>query len=210
MNLQLTYRNGAWSTFTPSGSLFPCTDGSLVAVTWGDGVPNGQFGLCANSSTSQLCTLAASAGGSGATQARAVNCLSPLGQGAIGLHVAYNAGKWQFYNLRSALNDCTNGSLLAARWGSGAGATAELQLCDDRGSDASDEQSNAACVQAAANGGGGTGVVRALSCYNSTADTSAQGSVGLQLCYQGGRWYYWSVNCAMHPCVHGSVLIARQ
>jgi len=209
VNLQLTYRNNMWNSWSIAGTLVPCIDGSLLAVTWGDGAPNGQLGLCTNNSTAPLCTLAAASGGSGAVDSRAINCLSPLGNGAIGLHIPYSIGKWKYYNLAAALNECTPGSLLAVRWGASADATAKVQLCDDRGSDASDALANAICVQAAANGGSGTGVVRALSCYNSTADESAHGSVGLQLTYVGGRWYYYNIAGGLHPCVHGSVLVAR-
>jgi microsomal dipeptidase-like Zn-dependent dipeptidase len=209
VNLQLTYRNNMWNSWSIAGSLVPCIDGSLLAVTWGDGAPNGQLDLCTNNSTAPLCTLAAASGGSGAVDARAINCLSPLGNGAIGLHVPYSSGKWQYYNLAAVLNECTAGSLLAVRWGASADATAKVQLCDDRGSDVSDALANPICVQAAANEGSGTGVVRALSCYNSTADERAHGAVGLQLTYVDGRWYYYNIAGGLHPCVHGSVLVAH-
>ena len=209
VNLQLTYQNNVWNSWSIAGSLVPCIDGSLLAVTWGDGAPNGQLGLCTNTSSAPLCALAAASGGSGSVDSRAINCLSPLGNGAIGLHIPYSGGKWKYYNLAAALNECTPGSLLAVRWGASADATARVQLCDDRGSDASDPRANAICVQAAANGGNGTAVIRALSCYNSTADKSAHGAVGLQLTYVGGRWYYYNIARGLHPCVHGSVLVAH-
>ncbi|WP_043343187.1 membrane dipeptidase [Belnapia moabensis] len=210
VSLQLTYQNNQWNSWSITGSLIPCIDGSLIAVSWGDGAANGQLGLCTNNSTAPLCALAAASGGNGSVDSRAVNCLSPLGNGAIGLQVPYSGGRWRYFNLAAGLNDCTPGSLLAVRWGTGANATAEVQLCDDRGSDLSEQGANAVCVQAAANGGSGTGVVRALSCYNSTADENAHGAVGLQLTYVGGHWYYYNIAGGLNPCVHGSVLVARK
>lgn len=210
VNLQLTYQNNMWNSWSIAGSLVPCIDGTLLAVSWGDGASNGQLGLCANDSTAPMCVSAAASGGSGSVDSRAINCLSPLGNGAIGLHIPYESGKWKYFNLDAALNDCTPGSLLAVRWGASADATARVQLCDDRGSDAADPSANAICVQAAANQGNGTGVARALNCYNSWPDEAAHGAVGLQLTYVDGRWYYYNIARGLHPCVHGSVLVAHR
>lgn len=206
IGLQLGYRGGQWVYWATNGFSYPCQDGSLLAVSWDDGPANAEFGLCANGATSPLCAAASSAGGSGTAAARAVNCLAAGVSGPIGLQLRYAAGKWEYYNLIPALASCVDGSTLAVRWGTGASAAAEVQLCDDK-------VSNPTCAAAAANLGSGTGRVRAISCYNSQPNTAAQGVVGLQLAYLGatgeGRWYYYNALGALEPCVPGSVLVVR-
>lgn len=200
--LQLAYTGGAWGYYALDGNLHPCADGSLLAVSFGSGAGNGQLAVCADGATDALCAGARASGGSGTSSERAVSCVHPTVPGVIGLQLLNQGGAWSYYNVAGQVAACAPASTLAVRWGGAANGTAEVQLCDD-------ELTNPTCAAAAANGGSGSGAVRAISCYNSTPSEAAHGTVALQLAYRDGRWQYYDIAASLHPCVAGSVLVAR-
>lgn len=220
---------GAWHYYDISGGSNNCPAGSTLVASWGDGESNNARIAIDGTITppnhcDSNCLLARNNVGAGTwnsgtnNKARALSCVSVLGPGIVGLQLSYSLGggayRWRHYTIFGQLSDCLGFSTLVATWDTPGTPNMKVQLCDDRGSDSSIPTANAVCVAAAANGGTGTGLTKALNCLNSDANSAAYGTVALQVVYTQdpvskiSRWFYYDIAGQPHRCLHGSVLVA--
>lgn len=112
-----TYGTGQWryaDNNNPSTTQ-PCAANSVLVAEWGPAVTptTAQSRLCDNTLNDAVCQQAASGGGSGTDNVRAVNCANPTSaHGQVALKLEYTNGQWMYRDNVDTLNPCVEGSVL--------------------------------------------------------------------------------------------------
>lgn len=117
VGLQLAYSGGQWrytDNLNPSLT-HPCAAESVLVAEWGAASTPAQFRLCDNTLDDPVCQSAASGGGSGTDNVRAVNCANSTSfRGQLGLKLEYVSGRWMYRDNVDTLKPCVEGSVLVA------------------------------------------------------------------------------------------------
>lgn len=118
VGLQLVY-DGGWYFNNAAMQRVQCAGKTLVA-DWSGSASNAHFSLCENGSTDVVCHDAATDGGNGTTQARAINCANSSGKrGQVGFQLTYlnDQGEWRYYDKTATAPPlCLEGSPLVVSW----------------------------------------------------------------------------------------------
>lgn len=119
VGLHLTRMDAAWRYHDIAGSTQGCRAGTTLVASWGDAAGTAEVQLCDDLDTDPICALAQANGGSGTADVRALSCLHSAPDfdthGVVGLQLAYQDGRWVYYDISGATQPCVHGSVLVAR-----------------------------------------------------------------------------------------------
>jgi hypothetical protein len=119
VGLQLAYQSGAWRYYNVASQLVARSASSTLVADWDTGgASNARVVLCDDRNLHPACAAAATNGGIGTSEAKALNCYNSApsagGHGVVGLQVAYVGGRWIYYALDGSQRPCVHGSVMVA------------------------------------------------------------------------------------------------